>query len=70
MRSLDITWFFLSENLSKRLIDLSASEICSELSDFFDSNLHHFICVINASLGEHELEARAIAADVELAASR
>ena len=70
VRSFDIKWFFLSKDLSKWLIDLSATEICSEFSNFINSNLHHFICVIDASLGKHELEARAIAADIELAASR
>ena len=70
VRSLALARSFMLKDLCKRLIDFCASKICCELRYPVYSDLHHLICVVNTPLREHELKARAIAANIEFTTRR
>ena len=70
MRSLTVTRLATIKNLGERFIDLRASEVGLKGGDLIDGEAHILVVVIDTALIEHELVARAVAADVEFAACR
>ena len=70
MRSLTVPWLSLPENLGHGLVDASSTEVGLKVGDLVDGKAHILVIVFDATLIEHELVARAIAADVKFAASR
>ena len=69
VRNLAVDWLDLIENLSKGLIDSGATEVSLKRRDLVYSEAHILVVVLDTTLVKHELVARAIAADIEFAAS-
>jgi len=68
VRSLALFRLILAKDLGEWLIDAGTAEVSIESGDLLDSVLHVLVVVVDTTLGEHELVARAVAAHVELAA--
>ena len=69
VRSLAVNGLDLFENLSKWLINSGTTEVGLKRRDLIDSVAHILVVVLDTTLVKHELVARAIAADIEFAAS-
>eukprot|EP00354_Favella_ehrenbergii_P003597 CAMPEP_0170473202 /NCGR_PEP_ID=MMETSP0123-20130129/15138_1 /TAXON_ID=182087 /ORGANISM="Favella ehrenbergii, Strain Fehren 1" /LENGTH=100 /DNA_ID=CAMNT_0010742047 /DNA_START=1518 /DNA_END=1820 /DNA_ORIENTATION=- len=68
VRSLTLFRLILAKDLGEWLIDAGTAEVSIESGNLLDSVLHVLVVVVDTTLGEHELVARAVAAHVELAA--